>query len=829
MSESSGRVEQSIKNNLMVWVDEVKKYLDEHGMQVPLANLDRMMSGVRAEQMRLWGQSGDALHTFNKLEELVTRIGKVKADRVARRSIPQNPVIPTSPEQAAQMEKDINLRIKRLGEIEVHLATMTAKEFGSRFGDFIRTSITTYPKTELADKGLDLLWKLQDLYDAQNPKEKAKKPSAKIETSSIVFASSLHPEYTADKAVAKTIAGGESGLIVALDGVGSGGELSAKAAEIVQLELTHAALGLTKVPDVSQAINLLKNVVMGSSLKIKDLQRQTGDDQVDTTLSLGMVCTGPDGKRYMVTANVGDSRVYRLRPSTSEVHQLTSDHTVVERLKANGQITADEAFLHPDRNQIYRSVGDLTSVDQIDFTVTEVIDGDVFLAVSDGVSDNLTPSGFPLAVRNEFMAACAGRENPNLDQFVQEVAQRAKNIQDYTSAPQSKQDDICVSVLRVPRGYGAKPHPAPQPSPVYEPARAPGVDAIVGRTAAPVAVEQPASIIQPANRDQFSQLESGVNSPEFSRYVAHIKQATELMKQGKYGAVIELMHQRNIAEKLGLSVSESRSAFLRLDEVQNQRDVDKHASFVARNSWFLYDQKQIVLSGCLIDGQNISSYPATPGTAIHGLQQEIALVCVEEWLHGLQHLLQKSLTGVDDKELDVAQFMQRAGMQMSEAFLRRYDRGYFLSKSHGEDDSGLKQHELRNGVFVTVLRTSGTQDENWQIVGRNHQTGNLIVRSCDGLAEKELSREQISDQNKMLPTPFDNITDFTALYAKIRELKGVYGFDQYFPADKLIIILNKVRRQELTADTLPRSGGLRLKVQELLVQLGQDVLSVPVQ
>ena len=54
-------------------------------------------------------------------------------------------------------------------------------------------------------------------------------------------------------------------------------------------------------------------------------------------------------------ANTGDSRIYLL--AGTELQQLSSDHSwVAERVRA-GQLTAAEAWKHPRRNLITRSIG----------------------------------------------------------------------------------------------------------------------------------------------------------------------------------------------------------------------------------------------------------------------------------------------------------------------------------------------------------------------------------------------------------------------------------------------------------------------------------------
>lgn len=58
----------------------------------------------------------------------------------------------------------------------------------------------------------------------------------------------------------------------------------------------------------------------------------------------------------MTTAHVGDSRAYAIHADeTLEV--LTRDHSLVKRLEELGQITADEAAIHPQRNVLYRALG----------------------------------------------------------------------------------------------------------------------------------------------------------------------------------------------------------------------------------------------------------------------------------------------------------------------------------------------------------------------------------------------------------------------------------------------------------------------------------------
>lgn len=73
-----------------------------------------------------------------------------------------------------------------------------------------------------------------------------------------------------------------------------------------------------------------------------------------TTLTLALVI---DTRTFI--ANVGDSRVYLYRDGTCT--QVTNDHSYMALLVAHGSITPEQAFTHPQRNIILRSLGDSTA------------------------------------------------------------------------------------------------------------------------------------------------------------------------------------------------------------------------------------------------------------------------------------------------------------------------------------------------------------------------------------------------------------------------------------------------------------------------------------
>jgi serine/threonine protein phosphatase PrpC len=55
-------------------------------------------------------------------------------------------------------------------------------------------------------------------------------------------------------------------------------------------------------------------------------------------------------------AHVGDSRAYIIN-ADQQLRVVTRDHSFVMRLQEMGQITADDAAVHPQRNVLYRAVG----------------------------------------------------------------------------------------------------------------------------------------------------------------------------------------------------------------------------------------------------------------------------------------------------------------------------------------------------------------------------------------------------------------------------------------------------------------------------------------
>ena len=70
--------------------------------------------------------------------------------------------------------------------------------------------------------------------------------------------------------------------------------------------------------------------------------------------------------RRLYVAHVGDSRAYLY--SGDELALLTTDHSYVRRLKEAGQLTEEEAAIHPQRNMIYKAVGQGGDLDIDTFT-----------------------------------------------------------------------------------------------------------------------------------------------------------------------------------------------------------------------------------------------------------------------------------------------------------------------------------------------------------------------------------------------------------------------------------------------------------------------------
>jgi len=87
-----------------------------------------------------------------------------------------------------------------------------------------------------------------------------------------------------------------------------------------------------------------------------------------------------------ILLNVGDSQAYRV--SGGNLIKLTHDHSVVQEMLDRGQITREQAKLHPRKNVITRAIGGESAV-RSDVFESDVKEGDIFLLCSDGLTNAL--------------------------------------------------------------------------------------------------------------------------------------------------------------------------------------------------------------------------------------------------------------------------------------------------------------------------------------------------------------------------------------------------------------------------------------------------------
>jgi serine/threonine protein phosphatase PrpC len=101
------------------------------------------------------------------------------------------------------------------------------------------------------------------------------------------------------------------------------------------------------------------------------------------------------GRPAWVIANVGDCRAYRWMDG--ELEQVSRDHSVVQDLLSSGEITAEQARVHPHRHVVTRAVGIDAEV-VADFVIRDPLGGERLLLCSDGLYGALSDGALRAAL-----------------------------------------------------------------------------------------------------------------------------------------------------------------------------------------------------------------------------------------------------------------------------------------------------------------------------------------------------------------------------------------------------------------------------------------------
>ncbi len=170
-------------------------------------------------------------------------------------------------------------------------------------------------------------------------------------------------------------------MAVLADGMGgkSGGR---KAAD--QVILTAQQLFERYVPARDDPSEALKQLVLEAHLMIK-LTAITSEEEPHSTVAAFIVSPSRDCD----CIHAGDSRVYHFRGA--EMMSRTIDHSFVQRLVDEGQLTEDEANTHPQSNLLTGCLGTAADPPLTVGRISRLEVGDTMLACSDGLWHYFTP------------------------------------------------------------------------------------------------------------------------------------------------------------------------------------------------------------------------------------------------------------------------------------------------------------------------------------------------------------------------------------------------------------------------------------------------------
>ena len=164
-------------------------------------------------------------------------------------------------------------------------------------------------------------------------------------------------------------------IFVAADGMGG-----AAAGEIASQMLVDTVKNfLSNVPEPLDENILSKAILKSNAAILRKAKENSNLRGMGTTATILHIY-----KNLAYFAHVGDSRLYRLKNSALE--QMTLDHSYVESLVRQGELTPAQAKNHPMKNLLTQAVGVMENI-QVDTGNFEIEGGEKFLLCTDGLTN----------------------------------------------------------------------------------------------------------------------------------------------------------------------------------------------------------------------------------------------------------------------------------------------------------------------------------------------------------------------------------------------------------------------------------------------------------
>lgn len=238
----------------------------------------------------------------------------------------------------------------------------------------------------------------------------------------------------------------ELGLFVVADGMGghAAGEVASRLAVETIRESVGKSLRGPTVEAVSVASYGTGTDVLLNSIRLanKAIFDSAADRREYAGMGTTVVAVLARGDRVAL-ANVGDSRIYRIR--AGRILQVSRDHSFVQQQVDSGVLSAAEAQQSQYRHMITRALGLQDSV-EVDLVEQPSRDGDILLLCSDGLSDLLDDHEILTAVETHAL---------DLDRACQALVDRANS--------KGGDDNVTVLLIRAAAEDGTRIGPDGKP------------------------------------------------------------------------------------------------------------------------------------------------------------------------------------------------------------------------------------------------------------------------------------------------------------------------------------------------------------------------------